>query len=108
MNRQDLAVSLFCHGLCDEELARFTAIQANGHVASALRIAASAKAFGKYQYYSQRYLPSRRRYPANVTVDDEEGDVEEEEDEGDADADDEDQDEEVLYGNFRGRGWRSG
>ena len=107
-NRQDLAVSMFCQGLRDEEIARKTAIQAKGDVASALRIAASAKAFGKYQHYSQRHEPSRRRYRANVAIDDEQGDAEEEGYECDADADYEEQDEELLYagptGNFRGRG----
>ena len=86
-----MAVSLFCQGLRDEELARITAIQAKGHVASALRIAASAKGFGKYQFYSKRYRPSRRRYAANFAVDDDAGDAEEEVDEGDADADYEEQ-----------------
>ena len=47
--RQDLAVSMFCQGLRNEEIARIRAIQAKVNVASALRIAASAKAFGKYQ-----------------------------------------------------------
>ena len=60
-NRQELAGSMFCHGLRDEELARMTAIQSESRVASALRIAPSAKAFGKYQHYFQRYEPSRRR-----------------------------------------------
>ena len=90
-----------------------TAIQAKGDVASALRIAASATAYGKNQHYSQRYEPSRRRYPANVAVDDDQqGDAEEEGDEGDADAEYEEQEEEVLYagqpGNFRGKGWSRG
>ena len=82
-------------------------------MASALRIAASATAFGKEQCYCQRYEPIRRRYLANVEVDDApEGDADEEGDEGDADADNDDADEEVLYAgppeNFRGRGWRRG
>ena len=69
-NRQNLAVSKFCQGLRDREVARITAMQANGAVASALRIAASAPAFIKEQRYYQRFEPSRRRYPANVAVDD--------------------------------------
>ena len=77
-NRQVLAVSMFCQGIRDEELARMTAIHAKGDVASALRIAASAKAFCKYQLYYQRYEPSRRRYPANDAVDDDLGDAQEE------------------------------
>ena len=44
-NRQNLAVSMFCQGLRDQELARMTAVQAKGDVASALRIAASATAY---------------------------------------------------------------
>ena len=40
------------------------------------------------QRYSQRYEPSRRRYPANVAVDDDpQADADVEGDEGDADAD---------------------
>ena len=54
---------MFCQGLREQEVARMTAIQGKGDVASALRIAASATAFGKNQHYSQRYEPSRRRYP---------------------------------------------
>ena len=86
-----------------------TVIQANGEVASDLRIAPSANSFGKYQHYSQRYEPSRRRYPANVAVDDDQGDAEEVGDEGEAEADYE----EVFYAgaraNLRGRGgWRIG
>ena len=95
-NRQDLAVSMFCQGLRDPEFARMRAIQPKGDVASALRIADSAKAFGKYQNYSQHYEPSRRRYHANVAVDDDQRDAEEGGDEGDADADYAEQ-EEVLY-----------
>ena len=67
-NRQNLTVSMFCHGLRDQEVARMTAIKAKGDVASALRIAASATAYGREQRYSQRYEPSSRRYPANVAV----------------------------------------
>ena len=69
-NRQEQAFSMFCQGLPDEEVARMTALQAKVDLASALRIAASATAFGKNQHYSQRYEPSRRRYPANVAVED--------------------------------------
>ena len=76
-NRQDMAVSMFCQGLLEQEVGRRRAIQAKGDVASALRIATSATAFGKNQHYSQRYELSRRCYPANVAVDDEHGDAEE-------------------------------
>ena len=53
-NRQNLTVSMFCQGRRDQEFAKMTAIQANGDVASALRFAASATAFGKVQRYSLR------------------------------------------------------
>ena len=62
-NRQDLTVSRFCQGLGDQDVARMRGIQTKGDVASALRIAPSATAYGKNQDYSQRYEPSRRRYP---------------------------------------------
>ena len=111
-NRQDLAVSILFQGLRDKEVARKTANQAKGDVASALRIATSATAFGKNQHYFQRYEPSRRRYHANVAVDEQQGDADEG-DEGDTDAEYQEQDDDVLYagppGNFRGRGgWRRG
>ena len=51
-NRQDLVVSMLCHGLWDQDVARITAIQANADAATALRIAASATAYGKTQHYS--------------------------------------------------------
>ena len=110
-NRQDLAVSMFCQALGDQDVARMTAIQAKGDVSSALRIAASPTAYAKNQHYSQRYEPSRRRYPANVAVDDDQQDDDEEVgDDGDADAENQEQDEEVLYagppGKFRSRGRR--
>ena len=54
-----------------------TAMQAKAKVSSPLRIAASAKAFGKNQHYSQRYESSRLRYPANVAVDDDQGEADE-------------------------------
>ena len=63
---------MFCQGLRDQDVARMTAINAKGEVATALHIAASATAYGKEQRYAQRYEPSRRRYPANVAVDDDE------------------------------------
>ena len=86
-NSQNLAVSIFSQGLRDQDVARMTALQAKGDVASALRIAASTTAYGKEQRYSQRYEPSRRRYPANVAVaDDPQADVDVEGEEGDADA----------------------
>ena len=65
-NRQDLAVSMFCQGLRDQDVARMTAINAKCEVATALHIAASPTAYGKEQRYAQRYEPSRRRYPTNV------------------------------------------
>ena len=66
------------------------ALQSNGDVASALRIAASAMAFVKEQRYSQRYEPSKRRYPGNIGVDeDPQSDADVEGDEGDADEDSE-------------------
>ena len=78
-NRQNLAVLMFCQGLRDQEVARMTAIQTKGDMESAVRIAASATDFGKEQRYSQRYEPSRRRYPANFAVDDDrQGDADEE------------------------------
>ena len=87
-NRQDLAVSMFCQGLRDQDVARMTPIQAKGEVATALHIAASATAYGKEQRYAQRYEPSRRRYPTNVAVDeDQQADADVEGDEGDVDAD---------------------
>ena len=87
-NRKNLRVSMFCQGLGEQEVARMTAILAKGDVASALHIAASATAFAKEQCYSQRYEPSRRRYPANVAVDDDQqADADVDGDEGDADAD---------------------
>ena len=112
-NRQDLAVSMFCQGLRDQDVARMTAINAKGEVATALHIAASATAYGKEQRYAQRYDPNRRRYPGYVAVnDDPKADDDVEGDEGDADADYEEAEEEVLYagpsGNFRGRGWTRG
>ena len=70
MNSQNLAMSMFCQGLCDQEVARMTAISSKGDVASTLRIAASATAYGREQRYCQRYEPSRRRYPTNFAVDD--------------------------------------
>ena len=60
-NRQNLAVSMFCQGLRDQDVARMTAIQAKGEVATALHIVASATAYGMEQRYSQHYEPSRRR-----------------------------------------------
>ena len=69
-NCQNLALSMFCHGLHDQDVGRMTAIQSKGVVAPALRIAASPKGFHKKQRYSQRYEPSRRRYPGNGAVDD--------------------------------------
>ena len=88
-NRQNLAVSMFCQGLRDQEVARMTAVQSTGEVASALRIAASATAYTKEQRYSQRYDHNRRRYPTNVAVDSEQqqGDADEEGDVRDADID---------------------
>ena len=112
-NRQNLAVSIFCQGLRDQDVARMTAIQAKGDGASALRIAAPATAYGREQRYSQRYEPSRRRYPANVAVDDDpQGDADVEGDEGDDDADYEEADDEVhdeddrMFVQFRQEGAR--
>ena len=97
MNRQNLAVSMFYQGRRDQEVARMTAIQSKDDVASSLRIAASASAYGREERYSQRYQPSRRRYPANVAVDDDQpADADLEGDEVDSDADYEDADEEVF------------
>ena len=70
-NRQDLAVSMFCQGLRDQEISRMPAIQKKDDVASALRIADWATAFVKNHHYSQGYEPSRRRDQANGAVDDE-------------------------------------
>ena len=64
-----------------------TAIHAKRDVASALRIATSAKAFGKNEQYTQGYAPSRRRYPAKIAVDDDQGDDDEEGNEGDEEGD---------------------
>ena len=61
---------MICQGQRDQDVARMTAIKATGDVASALRIAASATAYGKKQHYSQRYEPNRRRYLAKIAVDD--------------------------------------
>ena len=47
-NGQELEITVFCQGIRDQELARMRAIQAKANVAPALRIAVSAKAFGKY------------------------------------------------------------
>ena len=109
-NRQNLAVSMFCQGLHDQDIARMTAVQSKGDVASALHIAASATPYTKEQRYPQRYDPNRRRYSTNVAVDDQESDADEEGDDGDADMDYDEGEEEVFYagspGNFRGRGWR--
>ena len=92
-NRQNLAVSLFCQRLRDQDVARKTSIEPKLEVATALHIAASATAYGREQRYFQRYEPSRRRYPANVAVDDDQQvDADVEGDEGDADADYEDAD----------------
>ena len=86
-NGQNLAVSLFCQCLRDQEFARITALQATGEEESALRIAASATAFGKVQRYSHRYEPSRRSYSANVALDDDrQADADVQGEEGDADA----------------------
>ena len=104
-NRQDLAVSMFCQGLRDQDVARMTAINAKCEAATALHIAASATAYVREQRYSQRNETIRRRYPANVALDDvQQADADDEGDEGDVDADYEDADEEVLFagqgGNF--------
>ena len=53
-NRQNLAVSMFCQGVSDDDVTRITALQAKSDVASALLIAPSATAFRKEQHYSQR------------------------------------------------------
>ena len=50
-NRQNLAVSMFCQGLRDQDVAWMTAIQARGEVATALHSAASATAYGREQRY---------------------------------------------------------
>ena len=103
---QDLAVSMFCQGLRDQDGARMTVIQAKGELASVLRIGTLATAFGKKQQYAQRYEPSRRRYPANDAVHDDQGDAEEEGHEGDAEWEYEQDDEGFYAGaqrNFRGR-----
>ena len=47
-NRQDIPFSIFTQGLRDQEFGRMTAIQAKGDESSALRIATSATAFGKF------------------------------------------------------------
>ena len=60
-NRQELAVSMFCQGIRDQEFARMTAIQANGGGASAISIAASRTAFGNTQHYPNRYEPRWHR-----------------------------------------------
>ena len=52
-NSQNKAVSMFCQGVHDQEVARMTANQAQGDVASAPCIAASATAFRKEQRYSK-------------------------------------------------------
>ena len=44
-NRQNLAVSMFCQGVRDQEIASMTALQSKGDEASALRIAASATTY---------------------------------------------------------------
>ena len=89
---------MFCQGLYDQEIARMTAVQSNGDVASALRIAASGTAYSREQRYSQRYDPNRRRYATNVAVDTEQqGDADDEGDDGDADLDYDEGEEEVFY-----------
>ena len=89
---------MFCQGRRDQDVARMTAVQSKGDVASALRIAASATAYTKEQRYPQRYDPNRRRYPTNVAVDTEqEGDAEEDGDFDDADMDYDEGEEEVFY-----------
>ena len=45
VNSQNLAVSNFAHGLCDQEFAMMTSIQAYGELVSALRFGASVTAY---------------------------------------------------------------
>ena len=76
-NRESIAVTAFCKALIDQDAAKLAAVQSEGKVAKAMKIAASVTALSAKPHartsQSKRYNANGNRYLTKIAMD-EEGD----------------------------------
>ena len=63
--KQKIAVSAFCAGLLDRQIARLVAVQAKGSVRRALNVAASMNAYSDTPIKTRKYKPDRNSHGYN-------------------------------------------
>ena len=74
-NRESIAVTAFCKGLADQDASKLAAVQSEGKVAKAMKIAASVPPLSATPYartsQTKRYNAKSNRYLTKVAMDEE-------------------------------------